>query len=161
MCSHEYKRFEDLFYVLYMTFKVRHQAWLLIFFGDIGLLFMKVCASIAFLRRWALMALYLCFRFCIFNRPSLENDVSQVEGAPLVSIILTWSTKCLPLGLNEMHIFFWEFDNYCVLDLHASLMDIHHNTSIRSMLENKFIFLTSKTYIRFLFGQGGKAMVGC
>jgi len=34
-----------------------------------------------FLRSWALLALYLCFRFCIFNRPILEEYVSQVEGA--------------------------------------------------------------------------------
>jgi hypothetical protein len=34
-----------------------------------------------FLRSWALVAPYLCSRFLIFNRPILEDYVSQVEGA--------------------------------------------------------------------------------
>jgi hypothetical protein len=46
----------------------RH-AQLPIFFGGIGLLFMEDCASsIVLLRSWVLVALYLCFKFCIFDK---------------------------------------------------------------------------------------------
>ncbi len=37
---------------------------------------MKECAPFSFLRNWALVALYLCFKFCIFDRPILEKYVS-------------------------------------------------------------------------------------
>ncbi len=43
---------------------------------------MEDCAPSAFLRSWAQMALYLCFMFYIFDRPILEEYVSQVEGGP-------------------------------------------------------------------------------
>jgi hypothetical protein len=59
---------------------VRRQTQLLIFFGSIGLLFKKDCAPSTFLRSWALMALYLWFRFCIFDRPILEEYVYQIKG---------------------------------------------------------------------------------
>jgi hypothetical protein len=96
---------------------------------------MKVFASIVFLRRWALMALYLCFKFLIFDKLVLEEDVFQIEGSPLVSIIFTCCMKCLPFGLSEMHPSFENLAIISTLNLHAYLMDIHHNTSIRSMLE--------------------------
>ncbi len=35
-----------------------------------------------FLRSWALVPPYLCSRFYIFDRPILEEYVSQVEGGP-------------------------------------------------------------------------------
>jgi len=41
----------------------RCQVWLLIFFGGIGVLYMEVYAPSAFLGNWALVALYLCWRF--------------------------------------------------------------------------------------------------
>jgi hypothetical protein len=53
----------------------KRQARLLIFFGGIGLLFMEDCVSSAFLKSWALVALYLCSRFCIFDRPVLDEYV--------------------------------------------------------------------------------------
>ncbi len=53
----------------------RHQARLLISFGGIGLLSMDDYASSVFLRSWALVGSYLCFRFCIFDRPILEEYV--------------------------------------------------------------------------------------
>jgi hypothetical protein len=58
---------------------MRCQARLPIFFGGIGLLFMEDCASSTFLGSWDLVALDLCSRFRIFNRPVLEGYVSQVE----------------------------------------------------------------------------------
>jgi hypothetical protein len=43
---------------------------------------MERCAPFAFLRSWILVALYLCFKFCIFDKPILEKYVSQVKGGP-------------------------------------------------------------------------------
>ncbi len=40
------------------------------------------------------------------------------------------------------------------LNLHASFMDIHHNTSIKYILKNDFIFSTSRARIRSCFGYG-------
>jgi hypothetical protein len=57
----------------------RRQVRLLTSFGGIGFIFMEDCAPFVFLGNWALVALYLCFRFCIFNKPILEEYVSQVE----------------------------------------------------------------------------------
>jgi hypothetical protein len=37
---------------------------------------MEDCAPSTFLGSWALVALYLGFRFCIFDRPILEEYVS-------------------------------------------------------------------------------------
>jgi hypothetical protein len=37
---------------------------------------MEDYAPSIFLGCWALVALYLCFRFCIFDRPVLEEYVS-------------------------------------------------------------------------------------
>jgi hypothetical protein len=56
------------------------------------------------------------------------------------------------------------FENLVITDassLQASLMDIHHNTSFKSILEDDSISSTSKAYICSLFGQGGEAMVEC
>jgi len=58
----------------------RHQAQLLISFGGIGCIFMEDCVPFIFLGSWVLMALYLCFNFCIFYKPILEKYVSHVEG---------------------------------------------------------------------------------
>jgi hypothetical protein len=42
---------------------------------------MEDCAPFTFIRSWALVALYLCFRFHIFDKTILEEYVYQVEGA--------------------------------------------------------------------------------
>jgi hypothetical protein len=54
--------------------------------GGIGILSMEDYASFAFLRSLALVAPYICYRFCIFHRPILEEYVSKLRGAhtPLV-----------------------------------------------------------------------------
>ncbi len=41
-----------------------------------------------------------------------------------------------------------------ILGLHASLMDIHHDTSFRSILEDDSISSASKTHIHFYMGMG-------
>jgi hypothetical protein len=40
------------------------------------------------------------------------------------------------------------------LNLHASLMDIHHDTSLRSIFKDDSIFLTSRTCIHSCSGKG-------
>jgi hypothetical protein len=49
------------------------------------------------------------------------------------------------------------FENLAIFDtpsLHASLMDIHHNTSLRSILEDDYISSTFKTHIPFCLSKG-------
>jgi hypothetical protein len=43
---------------------------------------MEDCAPSILLGSWVLVALYLCSRFCIFDKLVLEEYVSQVEGGP-------------------------------------------------------------------------------
>jgi hypothetical protein len=45
-------------------------------FGGIGLLSMEDYAPSTFLGCWALVALYLCSKFRVFDRPVLEEYVS-------------------------------------------------------------------------------------
>jgi len=47
-----------------------------------------------------------------------------------------------------MHLFFKNLAIIGTLGLHASLMDIHHNTSFRSILKDDSISLAFKTHIR-------------
>jgi hypothetical protein len=42
--------------------------------------FMEDCAPTYLSRELVLVAPYLCFRFCIFNKPVLEEYLSQVDG---------------------------------------------------------------------------------
>jgi hypothetical protein len=58
---------------------IKHQAQLLISFGGISFICMEDCAPFVFSGNWILVALYLCSRFHIFNRPVLEEYVFQVE----------------------------------------------------------------------------------
>jgi hypothetical protein len=51
------------------------KARLPISFSGIGFLFMEDCAPSIFLRSWVLVALYLCFKFRIFDKPVLEKYV--------------------------------------------------------------------------------------
>jgi len=45
------------------------------------------------------------------------------------------------------------------LGLQAYLMDIHHNTSFKCILEDDSIFVIIQSSHLLLFGQGGGAMV--
>ncbi len=47
--------------------------------GGINLLSMEDYAPSAFLGSWVLVVSYLCYRFHIFDKPILEDYVSQVE----------------------------------------------------------------------------------
>ncbi len=51
-------------------------------FGGISLLSMENFAQSIFLGSWALVAMYLCLRFHIFDSPILEESIFQVERGP-------------------------------------------------------------------------------
>jgi hypothetical protein len=67
----------------------------------------------------------------------------------------------LPLVAKVMHLSFESLAVVSTPGLHASLMDFHHDTSFKFILENDSISSTSRVHVLFLFEQGGKAMVGC
>jgi hypothetical protein len=85
----------------------RRQARLSMSFSGISLFSLEDCAPSIFFRSWALMAPYLCSRFHIFDRPILEEYVSQVEGGPhlLQSCLRVMWDDLLPRA-REMHPFF-------------------------------------------------------
>jgi hypothetical protein len=83
------------------------------------------------------VALYLCFRFRIFDRPILEEYVSYVEGGPhLFRSCLRALQDGLPPTTKEMHFSFENMDVNGTPSLQASLMDIHHNISLRFILQD-------------------------
>jgi hypothetical protein len=101
-----------------------------------------------FIRSWALVASYLCFKFSFFDKPILEEYVSQVEGGPhLLQSSLCVVRNGFFLVAKEMHPSFANLGNFDIPGLHAYLMDTHHDTSFRSILEDDFISLTSRAHI--------------
>jgi hypothetical protein len=56
--------------------------------------------------------------------------------------------------MSEMHPCFESVVIIITLDLHASFMNIHQNTSIKYISEDDSIFSTSKTCIRSCLGYG-------
>jgi len=56
--------------------------------------------------------------------------------------------------MSEVHRCFESVIIIITLDLHAFFMDIHHNTSIKYILEDDSIFSTSRAYIRSCLGYG-------
>ncbi len=91
------------------------------------------------------MALYLCFRCCIFDRLVVEGYISQVERGPHLfqSCLRVKQIGLAPIA-KEMHLCFEGLAITSALGLHASLMDIHHDTSLRSILEDDSISFTPK-----------------
>jgi hypothetical protein len=53
-----------------------------------------------------------------------------------------------------MHLFFESMAVTNALGLQASLMDIHQNTSLKSILKDDYISSTSKTRIHFGLAKG-------
>jgi hypothetical protein len=116
---------------------------------------MEDYALFVFLRNWVLVGLYLCFKFCMFNRFILEEYVSQVEKAPhLFQSCFCAIRDSLPLAIKVMHPSFESLVVTNAPSLHASLMNIHHNTSFRFILEDDSISSTSKTCICFGSSKG-------
>jgi hypothetical protein len=68
---------------------------------------MEYCAPSAFLGSWALVVMYLCSRFRIFNRPILEEYVFYVEGGPhLLQSCLHVAHDNLLFITRDIHLFF-------------------------------------------------------
>jgi hypothetical protein len=93
---------------------------------------MEDCALFVFLRNWALVAPYLYSRFRMFDRFVLEEYVFQVEKAPHFFQSCYYVIRdSLPPVIKVMHLFFECLVIINAPSLHASLMDIHHDTSFR------------------------------
>jgi hypothetical protein len=60
----------------------------------------------------------------------------------------------LPFTSREMHPSFQSLVITGALGLQASLMDIHHDTFLKSILEDDSVFSTSKARIRFCLHKG-------
>jgi len=94
------------------------------------------------------VALYLCFRFCIFDRLVLEEYVSQINRGPhLFRSCLCVMRNGFPFATKEIHPSFESLVVISIPSLQASLMDIHHDTSFRSILEDDSISLTFRARI--------------
>jgi hypothetical protein len=60
----------------------------------------------------------------------------------------------LPFIAKEMHPSFENLAETGTLGLHASLIDIHHDTSLKFILEDDSISSACKAHIRFCLGKG-------
>ncbi len=101
------------------------------------------------------MVPYLCARFHIFNKPILEEYVSHIEGGPhLLQSCLHVTQDGLPPTTKVIHLFKRSLTVTCAQGLHASLMDIHHNTSLRFILEDDSISLAFRARICSCLGKG-------
>ncbi len=94
-------------------------------------------------------------KFHIFNKLILEEYVYQVEGGPhLFQSCFHAARDNLPLATKKIHP---SFESLAVINapsLHASLMDIHHNTSFKPILEDDSIFSISKSTSTFVQARG-------
>jgi hypothetical protein len=57
---------------------------------------------------------------------------------------------------REMHVFFENLVVTSAPGVHVSLMDIHHDTSLRFILEDDSISSTSQAHISFYLSKGAK-----
>ncbi len=144
---------ESLFKALQQNIKFDYQYPLVvqIFFS------MEDCAPSTFLMNWALVAPYLCSRFRSFDNLVLEEYVFQVEGGPhlLQSYLRAAQDGLLP-ATREMLSSFKNLVVISALGLHASLMDIHHDTSLKSILKEDSISSASKVHICFCSSKGAR-----
>jgi hypothetical protein len=91
----------------------------------------------------------------MFDRFVLEEYVFQVEKAPhFFQSCFYVIHDSLPAVIKVMHLFFECLVIINALSLHASLMDIHHDTSFRFILKDDPISLTSKSRIHFRSNKG-------
>jgi len=97
------------------------------------------------------VVLYLCFKFCIFDRPVMEGYVFQVERGPhLLQSCLHVAQDGLVPTTREMHP---SFNSLVVIGALWSI-DIHHDTSLRSILEDDSISSAFKACIHCCLGKG-------
>ncbi len=118
---------------------------------------MKFCAPFVFLRSWALVVLYSCSRFYIFYWHVLEEYIFQVQRSPHLfqsCFHVVWDS-CPPIT-RKMHSYFENLIVTNTLNQQVSLMDTHHDTSFRSILEDDSISLASKACICSCLGKGAR-----
>jgi hypothetical protein len=116
---------------------------------------MEDCAPSTFLGSWALVAPYLWTRFRIFNRPVLEEYVFWIKGGlHLFHSCLHVVWNGLPPIAKELDLSFESVTIIRAPSLQASLTDIHHDTSLKFILEDDFISSTSKARIRSYLSKG-------
>lgn len=91
----------------------------------------------------------------------MKDYVSQVEGGPhLFQSCLCAAQDGFLHVAREMQLSFESLIVTDALGLHASWMDMHHNTSFRSILKDDSISLTSKGHIYSCSSKGvGKWLV--
>jgi hypothetical protein len=112
---------------------------------------------IYFYRELGFWWLCICALGFVFSRPILEEHVFQVEGAPhLFQFCLCVVRDDFPYVTRDTHL---SFESLAIINgpsLHASLMNFHHNTSIRPILEDDSISLASRAYICSCSGKGAR-----
>ncbi len=120
-----------------------------------SLLSMEHYAASTFLRNWALVTPYMCSRFHIFDKPVLQEYVSQAErGSHLFQSCFHVAQDSFPPATKKIHPSFESLAIIDTLGLQAPLMDIHQNTSFKFILEDDSISFTSKAHIHFCLGKG-------
>jgi hypothetical protein len=88
------------------------------------------------------------------TNPSWKGTFFQVERGPhLLQSCLRVAQDGLAPTVREMHLCFESLAIISALSLRASLMDIHHDTSFKFILEDDSISLAFKTYIHSCLGK--------
>jgi hypothetical protein len=109
---------------------------------------MEDCAPFAFLKGWAWWFCICVLSFIFSVSLFWKNMFLKLKGgAYLLQSCLHAMRDGLLIVVKEMHP---SFENLVVIgapSLQASLMDIHHNTSLKFILENGSISLASKARI--------------
>jgi len=103
------------------------------------------------------VVLYLCFKFRIFNRFILKEYIFQIdEGFIFFNHVFVQLKITFLLYLKKCIFFFESLTIIGILSLRAFLMNIHHDTSFRFILEEDFIFLTFKICNRSCLNKGAR-----
>ncbi len=78
----------------------------------------------------------------------------RLRGPHLFQSCLRATQNGLPPAAKEMHLSFESLVVISALSLQVSLMSIHHDTSLRSILEDDSIFSASRVRIHFCSRKG-------
>ncbi len=109
---------------------------------------------ICFSRKLGFCGSYLCSRFCIFNKFVLDEYVIRLKGPRLLQLCLRAAQDGLPLVTRDIHPSFKSLAVIGASSLQVFFMVIHHDTSLRSILEDDSISLASRARIHFCSGKG-------
>jgi hypothetical protein len=99
----------------------------------------------------------MCSKFRIFDRFILEEYVFEVDGGPhFLQSYFHVAQDNVPPAVKEMHLFFESLVSIDAPGLQTFFMDIHHDTSFRSILEDDSISSTSRAHIHFCLSKGAR-----